>query len=127
MRFKKHTILIIAVVQAVLAYGQGKTITLDQARQTALERNLNVAQAQNNIESAQATVLAATGNYLPTLSASASWNRSQTEAKGQYFNPSTQTLVTSVGRTVGSSIRTGVDMGYTIFDGFSREGNMKRA
>jgi len=127
MRFKKHTIIIIAVFQAVLAYGQGKTITLDQARQTALERNLNVAQAQNNIESAQATVLAATGNYLPTLSASASWNRSQTEAKGQYFNPSTQTLVTSVGRTVGSSIRTGVDMGYTIFDGFSREGNMKRA
>jgi outer membrane protein len=127
MRFKKHTILTIAVLQAVLAYGQGKTITLDQARQTALERNLNVTQAQNNIESAQATVLAATGNYLPTFSASASWNRSQTEAKGQYFNPSTQTLVTSVGRTVGSSIRTGVDMGYTIFDGFSREGNMKRA
>lgn len=127
MRFKRHTILAIAVLQAALAYGQLKTITLDQARQTALDQNLNVAQAQNNIESAQATVLAATGNYLPTLSASASWNRSQTDAKGQYFNPSTQTLQTAVGRTVGSSVRTGVDLGYTIFDGFSREGTMKRA
>ncbi|MBM2839531.1 MAG: hypothetical protein HW412_59 [Bacteroidetes bacterium] len=127
MRFKKHTILTIAILQAALAYGQVKTLTLDQARQTALERNLDVAQAQNNIESAQASVLAATGNYLPTLSASASWNRSQTEAKGQYFNPATQTLITSVGRTTGSSIRTGIDANYTIFDGFAREGTMKQA
>lgn len=127
MRFKKHTILTIAILQAALAYGQVRTLTLDQARQTALERNLSVAQAQNIIESAQASVLAATGNYLPTVSASASWNRSQTEAKGQYFNPATQRLVTSVGRTVGSSIRTGVDASYTVFDGFAREGTMKRA
>lgn len=126
MRFKKHTILIIAVVQAVLAYGQGKTITLDQARQTALERNLNVAQAQNNIESAQATVLAATGNYLPTLSASASWNRSQTDSKATYFDPNTQTIK-QVGLSTDSRFNTGVNLNYTIFDGLSREGNVKRA
>jgi len=126
MRFKKHTILTIALLQAALAYGQVRTLTLDQARQTALNHNLNVAQAQNNIESAQATVLAATGNYLPTLSASASWNRSQTDSKSLYFDERTGTI-RPIGREVGSSIRTGVDASYTIFDGFSREGTMKRA
>src|SRR5437867_5632277 len=124
MRCRKHTILAIAVLQAVLAYGQVKTITLDQARQIALERNLNVAQAQNNIESAQASALAATGNYLPTLSASGGWNRSQTDVPiaGSYVDPNTGRLVTSGGRTVGDRFSTGVDLGYTIFNGFAREG-----
>ncbi len=126
MRFKKHTILTIAILQAALAFGQVKTITLEQARQIALERNIDVAQSQNNVESAQATALAASGNYLPTLSASASWNRSQTDSKDLYFDQTTQSI-RQVGLTTGSQIRTGVDIGYTVFDGFAREGTMKRA
>lgn len=126
MRFKKHTILIIAVLQAALAFGQVKTITLEQARQIALERNIDVAQSQNNVESAQASSLAASGNYLPTLSASASWNRSQTDSKDLYFDQTTQSI-RQVGLTTGSQMRTSVDIGYTVFDGFAREGTMKRA
>lgn len=126
MRVKKHLLLIIAVLQAALAYGQMKSLTLEQARQAALEKNLNVVQAQNNVESAQASVLAATGNYLPTVSAQASWNRSQTTSADTYFDPSTQTIK-QVGTSTGSRLNSGVNLYYTIFDGFSREGVMKRA
>ena len=126
MRFKKHTILTIALLQAALAVGQVKTITLEQAKQIALEKNIDVAQSQNNVESAQANVLAASGNYLPTVSASASWNRSQTDSKDLYFDPNTQSI-REVGLSTGSQFRTGVNVDYTIFDGFAREGTMTRA
>jgi outer membrane protein len=121
-------IVVLSVLTTAL-HAQPKSLTLSQARAFALERNLSVAQAQNNIEAAQAASLAATGNYLPTLSASAGWNRSQTDVPvaGSYVDPNTGRLVTAGGRTVGSRFSTGLNMGYTIFDGFSREGTMQRA
>jgi outer membrane protein len=125
MQFKKFGIVLLGILQAALAYGQGKTITLDEARTLAMERNLSIAQSQNNIESAHATALAATGNYLPTLSASAAWNRSRTISNASFFDRTTQTF--AVGRSYGSSVSAGIDLNYTIFDGLSREGTMKRA
>ncbi len=107
---------------------QVKSLTLDQARQNALERNLNVAQAQNNIESAQAGVLAATGRYLPTLSASAGWNRTQNDRPGtDPFVINGNLIPGTSGRSVSNSFSTGIDLGYTIFDGFAREGSFNRA
>ena len=128
MRLKKHAIIVIAMLQATLAYGQTKNITLEQAKQIALERNLDVAQSENNISSAQANVLAASGNYLPTLSASAGWTRSQRETPaGLYYNPDLQQVTQTGGLDVGNSFSTGVNLNYTIFDGFSREGTMTKA
>jgi outer membrane protein len=125
MRFKKHTILTIAILQAALAYGQGKTVTLDQARQIALERNLNVVQSQNNIESAQASVLAATGNYLPTISASAGWTRYQNDRVASFDQG--QQIPGTGGFSVNNSFNTSLNVNYTIFDGFSREATYNRA
>jgi outer membrane protein len=126
MRFKKHTILTIAVLQATLAYGQVKTISLDQARQIALERNLAVSQAQNNVEAAQASVLAATGSYLPTLSASMTWDRSQTDSKNLYIDQISNTIK-PIGLSTATRLQTGATLDYTLFNGFGREGNRKRA
>lgn len=126
MQIKKHTVLVAAVLQAAFAYGQVKTITLEQAKQIALERNLDVAQSQNNIESAQASVLAASGNYLPTVSASATWNQSRTDSKEQIFDRNLLAF-REAGISTGTQVNTGVNLGYTIFDGFAREGTMKRA
>lgn len=115
-------------VFAAVASAQPKTLSLEQARQTALERNLSVAQAQNNVEAAQAGVLAATGGYLPTLSASAGWTRSQNEVPGgAYYDQNTNQLITTSGRTVGNNFSTGLNLNYTIFNGLSREGNYTRA
>jgi len=117
------------LLPGTLLFGQAKTLTLGQARQIALERNLNVAQAQNNVEAAQARVLAATGNYLPTLSALGAWRRSQTDVPGagSYFDPNTLNFVTAGGRVLSSRFITELDLGYTVFDGFAREGTMQQA
>jgi outer membrane protein len=104
-----------------IAAAQTKTLTLEQARQIALERNLSVAQAQNNVEAAQASVMAATGDYLPTLSASGGWTRNQTEGPvtiGGVQIPNT--------KAVFNNFSTSVNLNYTLFNGFAREGNYTR-
>lgn len=124
MRFAKLlTIAGIGVMLcAVVVSAQTKTLTLEQARQIALERNLNVAQAQNNIESAQAGVLAATGRYLPTLSASGGWRRNQYEGPVNFNG-----VIFPNSKTVTNNFSTGLDLNYVVFDGFAREGNYTRS
>ncbi len=130
MRFRSipSVLIAVALLTTAVASAQTKTLTLDQARQFALERNLSVAQAQNNVESAQAGVLAATGNYFPTLSASGGWSRSQNDRPGTdpfFFNGIL--IPGSSGRTVNNNFSAGVDLNYTIFNGFAREGNYTSA
>ena len=81
-RIKGLLVLATFVFHAAALNAQIKNLTLDQAVQLALEQNLQVAQAQNNIQSAQSGVLAAYGSYLPTLSASGGWNRVQNDRPG---------------------------------------------
>ena len=128
MRITKPSLLSSVLALAILTasvHAQPKTLTLSQAKETALARNLSVAQAENNIDAAQASVLAATGNYLPSLSASASWNRSQTDSKETFVDQNG--TIKSVGLQTNNRFNTGVNLGYIIFDGFAREGTMKRA
>ncbi|MDL1894384.1 TolC family protein, partial [Sphingobacteriales bacterium CHB3] len=130
MRFTGFIAIVatLSVVSAMVASAQSRSLTLEQARQFALERNLSVAQAQNNVEAAQAGVLAATGNYLPTLSASAGWTRSQTDTPpGLFLNPITNQVTTTGGRSLDNTLNTSLSLNYTIFDGFSREGGYSRA
>ena len=119
----------ILLAQSASLLSQTKTLTLDQARQIALERNISVAQAQNNVEAAQSGVLAAYGSYLPTLSANAGWTRSQNERPGNepvYVNGIPVVAGTS-GRTVASQYSAGLSANYLLFDGLSREGEFTRA
>jgi outer membrane protein len=120
----KYTFIVTTLVifTAMVASAQTKALTLDQARQIALERNLSVAQAQNNVESAQAGVLAATGNYLPTLTASGGWNRSQREGPINIQGVSIPNT-----KTVTNYFSTDLNLNYTIFDGFAREGTYTRS
>jgi outer membrane protein len=116
------------VLQAGVLNAQTKNLTLDQAVQTALELNLQVAQAQNNVESAQSRVLAAYGSYLPTLSASAGWNRYQVDRPGTSpFYVGGQLIPGTSGFSVNNNFQTNLSVDYTIFDGFAREGNFNRA
>ena len=76
----KAVFLLISVLTIVSIVGaQPKALTLDQSIQIALQQNLSIRQAENNFNSAQSGVLSAYGTYLPSLSISGGWTRTQTE------------------------------------------------
>ncbi len=90
-----------------------KTLTLNDAVVIAVQRNLNIVQAANNVDAARSSKLAGYGSFLPSLTASAGWGRTQTEAP---FDSSLST-----------SYNAGLSLNYTIFDGLSREMNFSKS
>ena len=113
---------------ALPLFAQPKTLSLEEARRFALDRNISVLQAANATDAAAANRLAAQGAYLPSLSASGGWNRTQTTRK--------QNTTAIIGGqpievpeifTVNNSFSVGLDAGLTIFDGLRREANLSGA
>ncbi len=78
---------------------------------TSLEKRSDLAAAKSQIESANASVSAAQGAWLPTVSANASYNwNSPVVSNFQYGSQSV-----------------GLNFQYRIFDGFQRDANTQRA
>jgi outer membrane protein len=96
-------------------------LTLDKAVELALENNLSIIQTQNNVDAAHSRVLAAYGNYLPTLSASGSWDRTQSTNAGGIRRLQGVPIPVPASTSTNNSFQAGVSLGYTIFDGFRRE------
>jgi outer membrane protein len=110
---KKTVLFILLLTSFCSAQSQvdiPKTLTLNDAVAIALQHNLNVVQAANNVDAARSTKLAGFGSYLPSLTASAEWGRSQKE--------------TSIDTTLTTGYTAGLNLNYTIFDGLSREMNL---
>jgi outer membrane protein len=128
MRFLKFlgTILPFFVVHTSLL-AQPAVLTLDEARQLSLEKNINVIQAQNNVESAQGQALAARGRWLPSLSASAGWARNQNDITGGVRVVEGIQVDVPDQFDVFNNYSAGLSLGYTIFDGFSRSSNVAAA
>ncbi len=123
-----YGMVLVTMVGVLSARAQDvKVLTLSDAVRLALDQNLNVLQAQNNVEAAQSGVLAAYGTYLPTLSANAGWQRQQTDrgASTTIVNGNVIPLAASSSTTTNYSA--GVNLGYTIFDSFNRESNFKKS
>jgi outer membrane protein len=119
------TALSIALVLATAVAGaQTRTLTLDEATKIALQRNLSVVQAENNMSSTESSVMAAWGRYLPSVSASGSWTRTQME--GPIYTQGVAIPGSNAKQTTGS-FSAGLSAGLTLFDGFEREANLNRA
>jgi outer membrane protein len=105
-----------------------KKLTLAEAIETALVRNITILQAENSIDAAKASVLASYGGYMPTLSYQGGWNRTQIDQAatttqiigGQTFTRPPQFSVTN-------NFSSSVNLNYQVFDGFSREAQVSRA
>jgi len=106
---------------------QPKVLTLQQAVTVALDQNVTYRQALNNSVSAQSGVLAAYGTYLPSISGNGGWTRTATD------RPAGIQLLGGIAVPVNASVLTsnnfvaGLSVGYTLFNGFSREANFSRS
>ena len=111
-----------------LCTGQVRNLTLSDVRATALENNVSIIQARNNIDAARSSVTAANGQYLPSLSASGGWNRYQTDRPGtDPFIVGGVVIPGTSGFSVDNDFRVGLNMDMVLFDGLSREGVSSRA
>jgi outer membrane protein len=105
-----------------------KTLALNDAVEVSLQRNLNIQEAANGVDAARSGILAAYGSYLPSLSASSSWSRNQSETPpGYVYNSVTNTLVPTSGSNLNTSYSAGLSLNYTLFDGLSRESIFNKA
>jgi outer membrane protein len=108
--------------------GIAKTLTLNSAVTTAVQRNLNVVQAANNVDAAQSVEVAGYGSYLPYISASAGWGRSQSESPNDStFSPYINRNIATGGTSLTTGYSAGVNLNYTIFDGLNREMNLSKS
>lgn len=95
------------------------TVTLADAITIALDNNFQLKQAQNNEKLAQAGVLSAKADFLPTLNA----NMSATRRVGQQFDQATVSFedkaTSSIGGNLGGNI--------TLFNGFQQIQNLRQS
>ncbi len=124
------TFLILAATLSVSAQGKSP-MTLQQALNTALEKNFNVISSQSTYESQKSSVTSAYGNFLPSVNASAGWNRSQTWQPAGVNYQDIGGIQVPIGVTSGISTRNnfsaGVSAGVTLFDGLSTPARLSRA
>jgi outer membrane protein len=115
-------LLTISVCSAQTPPPAAKILTLNDAISTALQQNLNVQQAANNVDAASSTRLAGYGSYLPTLTANAGWGRSQSESPlDSTFNPIYGRNIATGGKSLSTGYTASLNLNYTIFDGLRRE------
>ncbi|GAL73691.1 RND efflux system outer membrane lipoprotein CmeC [Nonlabens ulvanivorans] len=120
MRMKKIIICSIAVLSFAFAKAQQtKSWTLQECVNYAIENNINIKQADLNIEQAQLDKKDALGAFLPSLNASASnsWNTGLTQ------NVVTGVLQTQTTRNSSYGINSGV----TLFNGMRNAYRHQRA
>jgi len=128
---KKMIILILFAISfcsAQMPVGTLKALTLNEAVTIAMQRNLNVVQAANNIDAARSAEVAGYGSYLPSLSASAGWGRSQIESPvDSIYSPYANGNVPISGNSLTTGYSAGLNLNYTIFDGLNREMNLSKS
>ncbi|MEW6509938.1 MAG: TolC family protein [Bacteroidota bacterium] len=128
MRFITPAIVALLCLSGTFLRAQTVTLSLDQAKQSALANNLSIVQADANMNAAQAGVTAAYGGYLPSLSAVGSWGRTQTDRAGSSVASfGGGTVVIPASKSTTSSFSSSLNLSWTLFDGFAQQGQVGQA
>lgn len=109
----------LALLTPVVASGQVRNVTLDEAIELALRNSPTVVQAQGDAEVARASRLEAFGDWLPTITGSGGWSQNSASR----FDPATQRTVSGS----ATSYSTGLTASLVVFDGFRRGANRRSA
>ena len=97
-------------------------LTKDQAVQRALEENLGVQVALNNVDIAKNNRSLLNSRFLPTVSGSAGASQDINDQTATFQDGSTRTVEDAETTRYNAS----VNVNYTLFDGFGRWYNYKR-
>jgi outer membrane protein len=106
---------------------ESRPLTLDQARELALEHNPAYRQAQNDVEAARAGELLSRSEFLPTLSASFNSGGSFSRRRSGEDNFGRPIEGTQVSEFTGSNSRQGLGLSWQLFDGGERYRNVLAA
>jgi len=105
----KRFVLVVSLIVAVTCISLAQTpLTLEKAVQIAVNRNTDVVQAHNAVESSQSDVTSAYGNLYPTVGVTGGWS----QARNQF-------VINNYSATVGADV--------TLFDGFANWGTIDQA
>lgn len=118
-------LIILLPINLISQSGGTQTYTLNECLSIALRNNLDIKLSEESIKAADADLLSAFGNYLPSISYSMGYNRIlNPEGPGTvYF----QGVPIEAPGANPNSYNMGLNANMTIFDGFSREANFDRS
>ncbi|HKJ81006.1 MAG TPA: TolC family protein [Ignavibacteriaceae bacterium] len=112
------SLLCVLLITAV-SFGQGKSLTLDQAVNIALQKNTTLQRSMNNLDVAESGVKVAYGNFMPSLSANGGWNWNRSEDAGGYRNIGGSVLNFPAQTSESRSYNAGLNSSITLFDGLA--------
>ncbi len=124
MKFFLVSILFLISTNYLLAQ---RELTLDQAIKIALQKNTGLISQENEIARGETGVDAAYGNFLPNLSASASWNWNRSEEAGRTANINGSNINFPPSTTESRSYGVGANSNIVLFDGLSNFANLSRS
>jgi outer membrane protein len=116
MRFFLSLICLLTFSYASFAQ---KTLSLDEAINTALNKNTTLQKSENTLKSYQSGVKAAVGNFLPTLGAYGNWNWSKSEEAGGNFIFQGSVIPIPSSTSQNRNYTVGASSDITLFDGLS--------
>lgn len=117
--FMKNIFLLLAILLlSISSFGQQKKWTLEACVSHALENNITIKQGKNTLLSNDQDIMAAKGQYLPSVGASVS--------QGLSFGTSLVAEGLFANRT-SNSTNLGVSVSQTIFNGFRRLNSYKQS
>ncbi len=116
MRFFLSLICLLTFSYASFAQ---KTLSLDEAINTALNKNTTLQKSENTLKSYQSGVKAAVGNFLPTLGAYGNWNWTKSEEAGGNFIFQGSVIPIPSSTSQNRNYTVGASSDITLFDGLS--------
>ncbi len=114
MKARSVLLLICLIFSRAISFS-GDTLTLSEAMTIALENNWGITLAENESRIAELNNSLGNAGFLPSLDATAARSRNVNNTYQKYFDGRER----EGNNAVSNSINTGVQLTWTIFDGFN--------
>ena len=120
MKLNKNFLILISFVFFNLPSFSQETLTLQDVIEITLSNNFSISIARNESKIAENNSTIGNAGFLPSLDATGSYIKSQSDTKQEYFD----------GRTIdktgakSSNLNAGLSLNWTIFDGFGMFANI---